>query len=281
MFTFVLVLWVAGLMGCDESVNPVLGIDRAFTLYGFFNPQSDTQVVRVFPIEGILEPTRSEPIDAVVSSIDLETGRTHVWRDSVQRYFDGTYGHVYWSPFRAEHEHTYRLEIKSSTGGFAAVEAQVPVLAEPVELEPERGQFNRVILPVFWAGIPRLPRVSVTYVFNVGRYTVSYDLDKEAVQGGWRIPIRLSRDASEAFIFLASQIGSDGRLVLEQIQVRALVGNEDWDPPGGVFNPELLVEPGIFSNVQDGFGFVGAGYLSTRNWLPDSTLLARAGFLTD
>ena len=62
-------LTVALTTGCEESVNPVLGTDRAFTLYGFFNPQADTQAVRIFAIEGRLELTRPEPPDAKVVSV--------------------------------------------------------------------------------------------------------------------------------------------------------------------------------------------------------------------
>ena len=57
--------------GCEEGVDAVLESTQPFTLYGFFNPRSDTQAVRVFPIEPILEPK----------------GRRLHWRRNVEAFF--------------------------------------------------------------------------------------------------------------------------------------------------------------------------------------------------
>ncbi|MCH8962583.1 MAG: DUF4249 family protein [Bacteroidetes bacterium] len=132
----VLLLTVALTTGCEESVNPVLGTERAFTLYGFFNPRADTQAVRIFAIEGRLELTRPEPLDAEVASMDLQMSQQQAWQDSVVQYESGRYGHVYWSEFRAEFEHRYRLEAVRSDGATAQVEVTVPPLSEPLLLPP-------------------------------------------------------------------------------------------------------------------------------------------------
>jgi hypothetical protein len=58
----------------------------------------------------------------------------------------------------------------------------------------------------------------------------------------------------------------------------AEVASEDWRPPGGVFDPEVLIEPGTFSNVDRGFGFVGGAYRTGATWTPEAAALARAGF---
>ena len=265
--------------GCDESVNPVLGIDKSFTAYGFFNPLADTQAVRIFPIENQLVRTGTEPIDAQLIAEALETGRTFTWQDSLVRFQDGSYGHVFWSAFRPEFEQTYRLQITNANDGFAQVQAQVPAFIEPEEQAPEAGILNRVVLPIIWRGAPQLPAVRVTYFFNVGEFSLSYVLEKEQVEGGWRVPIQLSRDAGAAFFVLRDHIGSDGRLVLQDIEIRSVIGNDAWTSPIGIFDAELLVEPGTFSNVEDGFGFVGAGYVSALRWLPDRDVLTQAGFL--
>ena len=40
----------------------------------------------------------------------------------------------------------------------------------------------------------------------------------------------------------------------------------------------MLVQPGLMSNVDNGFGFVGAGYRIELTWLPDDDVVARSGF---
>ncbi|HEX7071281.1 MAG TPA: hypothetical protein VF190_10760, partial [Rhodothermales bacterium] len=147
--------------GCEEGVDAVLESTQPFTLYGFFNPRSDTQAVRVFPIEPILEPTRPEPLEAIVRSTDLVTGETVVWSDSVVHFSDGTYGHVAYAPFRVEYGHTYRFEVSRPDGNTSQAEVPVPGLVETDRLEPfTRRLPNRIdaapFLPVAWLGEARL-----------------------------------------------------------------------------------------------------------------------------
>jgi len=42
---------------------------------------------------------------------------------------------------------------------------------------------------------------------------------------------------------------------------------EDWAPPGGVFDPEILVQPGVFSNVENGYGFIGSTGRFSAEWV--------------
>ena len=49
--------------------------------------------------------------------------------------------------------------------------------------------------------------------------------------------------------------------------------NAEWDPPGGVFDADVLVQPGTLSNVENGFGFVGAGYRLSSTWIPLDTII--------
>jgi hypothetical protein len=69
-------------------------------------------------------------------------------------------------------------------------------------------------------------------------------------------------------------------IILIEMRVEMLAVNEAWDPPGGEFDAELLVQPGTMSNVEDGFGFVGAGYELEREYLPPDSVLQDAGFRT-
>lgn len=267
------------LMGCEEAVNPVLGTERPFTLYGFFNPRSDTQAVRLFAVEGRLELTRPEPLDAEVASMDLQRGQRHAWQDSVVQYSTEQYGHVYWSVFRAEYERRYRLEATRSDGATAHVEVTVPPLAEPLLLAPTIAP-GFVIFPLLWQDAPRINNIAVRYLTNCGVFEFPYGVElQEQVEAGTLVTVRLSEDARQIFQKILFDPACTVReLRVGEIEVVVLVTNAEWIPPTGVYDPELLVEPGTFSNVENGFGFVGAGYSVAFRWEPSESTLTAAGF---
>ena len=285
-------LFALFLGGCDTDVNAVLGTDRVFTLYGVITPQADTQKVLVFPIEGVLRPAQPEPLDARFTSTDMQSGEQRVWRDSLKREDNGQYTHIFWSPFRAEFGRTYRLEVVRSDGATARVDAAVPPFSELVEQETPEG--FPVITPILVDGdVPRLLKVEVTYVFRfkdpaapeaqTKRVVLSYDDKVEQVAGGWVIPVNLSED----FRILRNRLLQEGTfdrgfgIRLDQILLRLIAASEEWNPPEGVFEAEVLVQPGTLSNVEDGFGFVGAGYRLQHAWLPLPEVIEAAGFSTD
>jgi hypothetical protein len=49
------------------------------------------------------------------------------------------------------------------------------------------------------------------------------------------------------------------------LQVRILDAN--WDPPLGVFDPEVLSQPGVLSNVENGYGIWGGVGLYQYTWI--------------
>ncbi len=285
-------LLVGLLGGCDTDVNAVLGTDRVFTLYGVITPQADTQKVLVYPIEGVLRPAQAQPLDARVTSTDLQNGEIRLWQDSLKREDNGQYTHIFWSPFRAEYGHTYRLEVERSDGAATHVEVAVPPFAELVEQEIPPG--FPILAPILVnAEVPRLLKVELTYVFRfklssepsdqLKSVVLSYDDKVERVVGGWVIPINLTEDFLEVRRRLIREGGFDRNfgIRLNRMILRLIAANEAWDPPDGVFEAEVLVQPGTLSNVEDGFGFVGAGYRLRREWLPLLDALESAGFIPD
>lgn len=277
--------------GCEESVDAVLESDQPFTLYGFFNPRSDTQAVRVFPIEPLLAPTQLEPLDALVRSTDLVTGESVVWSDSVVHFDDGTIGHVAYAPFRVQYGHTYRFEVARPDGEISHAEIPVPGLIEVDRLEPFTRRFpDRVnaapYLPVSWQGEAKLIQIDVVYEFevlNIGRNIVSipYDGQQAEVNGGWVVEIDLGRDQEHIrteMLRTGFMSDVDAQIELNTMYMSAMVINGDWDPPGGIFDINVLVEPGAWTNVENGFGFVGGGYVEEIDMFPTGCYEQLAGF---
>ena len=165
MTVAVRIAWSPGLLalvlalgGCSETVDPTLEAEQAFTVYGYFNPRADTQAVRVIPIGMRIDEVASKTAEVV--STDLLTGETHVWRDSLVSFGDGSQGYVFFAPFQAAYEHAYRLDVAGPDGANPTyAEARVPPEAAPVRLAPEFGyrDLERFIaLPVHWVGAPRV-----------------------------------------------------------------------------------------------------------------------------
>ena len=245
--------------------------------------------MRVFPVEGRLAPRDSALLDAAFRSTDLQSGEARVWRDSLIREPSGLYEHVFWSPFRAAYGHTYRIEVVRSDSAASHVEAAVPQNARLLLQEPvTRSGVSQAV--VIEGDVPRLLRVEVIYSVDILRAgtlqkleTVSVSLPYAAAtartDGGWTISI----DLTEAYRTLAERLRQayalpslDLRLLV--MDLRLIVANEAWDPPGGEFDADVLVQPGTMNNVENGFGFVGAGYRLRQQWKPVNGVLEQAGF---
>ena len=271
--------------GCEEDITAVVGTDQVFTIYGVLTPEADTQWVRVFPIEPTLEPSPPEPIDARVTSVNEQTGETVTWTDVILQDERGRVGYYYWAPFQARHGHTYRLTVERSDGARSHVTVPVPPLTEIVQ--SSISTVSSVILTLAVPDAPLLNRLEVAYRVKFGfgegtELTFPVDYSDQLIQrgGAWLIPIDMTKDYQDVRELLRTTLRFDPSfgVVLQYLSVRLMVTNAAWDPPGGAFDPNVLVQPETMSNVENGFGFVGAGYRLSRSWLPDSFATVRAGF---
>ena len=281
--------------GCDQSIDPVVGDERPFTIWGYLDAHADTQRVRVFSIESRLGIDRSGPIDAAVISTDLETGEQREWTDAEITFADSSVGHVFWSDFRAEYERSYRLEVRRSDGQTTSAEVTIP---PPVEVELV-GERDRTVIPALIHGKPpNLVDVSVIYdaitlppanPWPPGtappppvrlKVAVPYSGEQEPTRDGWRYEIKLRRDFEVVKEEFSINCLRDDLIALRRIDFRFLAADSQWDPPGGSFDPNLLIEPGTFSNVENGLGYFGGGYTVSTRWIPSDVILRTVGYRT-
>lgn len=261
--------------GCEEEINSVEPTDHAFSMFGLLNPTTDRQAIRVFKIDELLEQTKPEPIDARVVSTDLESGENIVWQDSLVQFRSGMYGHVFWASFKPVYEHRYRVEVIRSDGVKAEVEMRVPPISNAeVQTADLDGFF--ITVPVLWRDAPNLIDITVRYLTNVGIFSVDYNVDQSRVDGGQLVTINFRNDI--LVIFQNAIIFGVTEVLLNEMEMSVVVTDASWVPPGGVFDADLFSEPGTFSNVVDGFGFVGSGYEAKIKWIPDEELRRETGF---
>ncbi len=285
------------LSGCTESVEPFIGTDVPYTIWGFMNAGADTQRVRVFPIRDEIET--SDQIDARVFSTDLTTGERREWAYRLVQFDSLIEGHVFWSPFRAAHNHRYRLEVVRSDGATTSTEVVVP---SPVDFQFDIDPTSTVIPIQIRGDVPNLVGLRVTYhAVNIPPasawppgtpvmaavpfpVTISYDKLVRPISGGWALEINMARDfaavrvAYDVNCLITDYEGSAPDIWLDLMEFSALLADSAWDAPDGEFDPNVLAQPGALSNVENGYGFFGAGLGIVHDWSPNVEVARNAGF---
>lgn len=276
---------VLPLTACDEGVDPTVGTDAAFTLYGYLDPTADQQAIRVVPIADRLDPDAPEAIDAEVTVTDLASGEVVAFRDSLVTFEGGGVGHVFVADWTPTFGRTYELNARRTADGLtSSVEIDVPPPVDPT-VGQAVSTLEDVIYPISFGpapnvfasdiellvtGDPRAPSPTDTTVL-----TVPFP---EGRGSGGLIEVEFVTTVRQ---FLSDR-GLNGQLTLIRAELVAFVANEIWDVPSGRFDDvEETVEPGTISNVTAGFGFVGGGYYTRTSWTPSVATAFRAGFSSE
>lgn len=285
--TIVLAL-LLGLTACEETVDPFVETDQNYTMFGTLDLGRDTQYVRVIPIRESLEADAAEPLDITFTSEDMNLGEVVEWRDSIVTFPGGELGHVFYAPMRIRAGHTYRIEI-TPDGESAVTSAEtISPMVPTAHVQPEEvsgGAFGvaTATQTVFWQGIRWRPfDITQFYRFMItpsGQFTdvpLPYEPPNEAASDMlWAVNLNLRNDKRTLDTLISTR---DMPLAGLGMQVTML--DPAFDPPGGAFNPEVLVQPGTMSNVTNGFGFVGAVGRFSVEWLLERENVDRLGFVT-
>ena len=279
---------------CDDTaIDPFDNDDRFFTLYGYldvaknFEPDAE-HTLRVIPItrfpERIESPSDDQAtIDAVVTSIDLQTGMEQRWEHALEQLSDGTYAHIFRAAFFIQPRRTYRLEVRRSDGVTASAETTIPssqsieaTLGPPL-VDPETG---RITQEMHLANMPSPWDIDVIYRVGNDFIATPYPLRYGRVgtpteDDGWRFTIDITEDRNR----LSTLLGLAPATIQfpnMALQIRLLDGQ--WTPPEGLFDPEVLAQPGVLSNVENGYGFWGSIGLYQHNWRVSDELRGLLGF---
>ena len=296
-----LLLLALGLACNDGVVDPFDNDGRYFTIYGFLDVLETSHAVRVVPVtrvpQIITEPDdpRAE-IDAVVRSTDLTTGEVTRWRHALERLDDGTYGHVFRAAFLVQPGRAYRLEVSRNDGKTASAETRVPYIGEAALFERSPVAFSAdsavVTQDVYMPGVASPWHIETVYLLTNarvdegslnGRFFVPYGRAGErTADGGWRLQLTLSADQgpvrAELDAFAQQGVYDTTVVVLESMGVQIRMLDANWDPPEGVFDPEVLAQPGALSNVENGYGFWGSVGLYRQEWIVPASLSRALGY---
>ena len=276
------------LTGCEDSVNPFVEEDRYFTVFGYLDTAPDQQFVRVIPLRTDFAAADETQIDATVTTTELDSGQTTAWRDSVITFPDGTVSHVFHAGFRPIPGRTYELTVSRADGKQSKARTTIPTVTG-VELDSPTQSTSFVFQKIRWTDIDFPPfRVEVWYRFlNFGPGqpfldavipygNVGEEYGKFVQDNKWEVLVRLTSDKEDVTKELG--ISDDAQPFLMSVGMRLTMTSAEWRPPDGVFDEEILVQPGTFSNVEGGFGFFGSVNQYTYEWTLDPLTTSLAGY---
>lgn len=264
--------------GCDDTtIDPFQNEERYFSVYGFLDQMETEHAVRVVPItrfaEEITDPTDdAASIDAEVWTTDLTTGARLRWTHHLEHLEDGSWGHVFTARFMVQPGRSYRLEVIRSDGKRAQATTRVPAQRDVNIVE--RGPIVYLNDSTFFfqdLTIPDIPSpwdLEVLYLWDAGLGTrqIASPYGRQGHrtdQGGWTFQANISDDQVAVRDFARFMIeqgymqeGDPHSVTSMGVRVRVL--DQAWDPPKGVFDPEVLAQPAAMSNVENGYGFFGS-----------------------
>jgi len=282
----ILVIIAVFLVGCGDTViDPFVGTGRYFTVFGYLDFRETDHRVRVVPVrrtpELIAGPGDAQAtIDATVFSTDLNTGSRVKWNHRLASLSDGTYGHVFEARFDVHQQHTYRLEVIRSDGATATAETTIPYIPDAALFERGPVEFSADSSVIYQdIHMPRIDSpwdMEVAYLWGaIGRNfrtDISYGrTGTRSADGGWDMRIEISRDRTPLRADMEEtlryySLEEDAPVGVHSMGVRVHLLDSDWDPPAGVFDPEILAFPGTLSNVENGYGFFGSIGVYQQLW---------------
>ncbi len=282
----VIAVVVLSTSGCDDTtIDPFDNDERYFTVYGYLDELKTRHELRVVPVsrfaENILAESESQgTIDAKVFTTDMSTGRRIEWQHTFSPLNDGTYGHVFHAEFLASAGREYKLEVIRSDGKMASAVTKVPKINEAYHFERGSEVYKNdstlVYLDVSIPDISSPWEVQAIYFWGTGlvdqRLLIPYGRPGHRLEGGgWTMRMNISEDQAEVekdveWSRTVGILAPGDPWGLNSIGFQIRVLDDNWDPPGGVFDPEVLAQPGAMSNIVNGYGFFGSIGLYTEEW---------------
>jgi hypothetical protein len=261
-------LIVLGVSACDDDILLVEPSDVVFSIFGYLDPGSDTQWVRVSPLR-TTTLTFPDPIDAVVTIEDLGTGRTIdmiptlFWQISGE-FDERRYAHNFTTTEALDPLSTYRLTARRSDGKTSSALARIPrgMLEFPVTVGiPQAGSAN----PSFYVQFPmeatdHLPMVSLMYDPPDRLVIGNRETTECRIHGisSLYVPLNGSFDPESEMYFLNFRPGTTYPIdppcnERGEWTIRIVRSVEPWPFDATASNLSLSG----YSNIENGIGFLG------------------------
>lgn len=246
--------------GCETAVDPFQPSDMYFSIGGVIDASAEMQFVRLSPLRrsAVISP---DPLDAVVTTTDLATGETAVWRDSVFALFPSGIAHNVWTTFDFEPGHSYRFEARSPEGNVSSVVVDLPVTVPEIVIQIPPFSSTATI------NVLNVEKLADFRLIFCGREAFGAPLQ--------RTDIPLINRASEYLHGFTTRVDAyelarlNGIQEVYWIRVLAMGAGEEW-PEFENVDEETLALAETLSNVENGAGYLG-GVTSRLAYWPGFT----------
>lgn len=272
------------LSGCDDTfLDPFENDQRYFTVYGFLDPLQIRQSVRIIPVtrfpEDIRGPAEGQAfIDARVYTRDLTDSTSTLWTHELKKLGDGSYIHLYHADFLVKPGHTYRLDVIRNDEKRSTATTTVPkpasdkfVLASGPVVRGDSTVIQEISLP----GISALWDLNAVYLVQgpdyIDRTFVPYKTPSgPGLDGLWKYQLNITAD-QDSIIARAQRFMSNGAIdtlpvTLTSLGVQFRIIDSAWHPLLIEEDVVKLSQPGIASNVINGYGIFGSMGLHREEW---------------
>ncbi len=292
----VLVAVLAVLSGCDETfLDPFDNDERFFTVYGFLDPMQLRQTIRVIPVtrfpEDIQGPAEDQAfIDARVYTRDLTDSTSTLWQHELKQQDDGSFIHLYHADFLVKPGHTYRLDIIRNDETTTSATTIVPrptsdkiVLASGPVVQSDSSVVQEIALP----DIPALWDLSAIYLVEGPSYRdrvfVPYPTPSGPDEDGlWKYRLNVTADQdsiiARAERFMRNQAVDTLPVTLTAMGVQFRIIDTEWHPLLTESDIIRLSQPGVASNVVNGYGMFGSMGLHREEWEVSTQVAAVLGY---
>ena len=284
------------LSGCDDTfLDPFENDQRYFTVYGFLDPLQIRQTVRIIPVtrfpEDIRGPAEGQAfIDARVYTRDLTDSTSTLWTHDLKRLDDGSYIHLYHADFLVKPGHTYRLDVIRNDEKRSMATTTVPkpasdkfVLASGPGVRGDSTVIQEISLP----GISALWDLNAVYLVQgpdyIDRTFVPYKTPSgPGLDGLWKYQLNITADQdsiiARAQRFMRNRAIDTLPVTLTSLGVQFRIIDTAWYPYLVEEDVVKLSQPGVSSNVINGYGIFGSMGLHREEWEVSSQVAKVLGY---
>jgi hypothetical protein len=229
-------------------------------------------------------------IDARVYTRNLTDSSSTLWEHELKRLEDGSYVHLYHANFFVKSGTTYRLDVirndgitTSATTRVPAVPSQKIVLASGYVIRDDGSVVQEIRIP----DIPALWDLQAIYLVEGPGYRdrVFVPYEKPAAPGEdglWKFQLDLTADQdsiiTRAQAFMRTRGTHQLPVTLTAIGVQFRIIDGAWYPLFLEDDIEALSQPGVLSNVVNGYGLFGSMGLHREEWQVSDQVAQQLGY---
>lgn len=261
LFFFVFSL-IPLITSCNETFEPLIKDEAAFSIQGFLDTSIDTQWVRLTPLREQVSQPEFKP-EMTVTLENLEGGEAVTMNDSLILNPNGFHYLNAWTPMNVEPNHSYRLKAERPDGAVSHITVTIPEdFPTPVLHFQEEGGVGNLRI----SGVERLADVQSRWKVRIVAPESGWDFERifwipyrrltsEIAPGEYQVRINPQRDSW----YIGNQIVQPprGNLEIEIIrrQVYVASGGPEWNEEITSLEDLIYALPDIYSNIENGVGY--------------------------